>query len=165
MTICVHGLGYVGISTAALFANHGYEVTGFDVDDDLVSRLQRGESRVGEPELDAFVERALSRGLTVTDHTVPADHHMVCVPTPFDEETDEADLTYVEAASRNIAGELRPGDTVVLESTVPPGTTANRFRQPLERTGLYAGEDFHLAEGALESWGPDDDPGAADPDA
>lgn len=145
MTVCVHGLGYVGISTAALFANHGHEVTGFDVDDDVVSGLRRGESHVGEPELDAFVERALSTGLTASDRVVPADHHMVCVPTPFDEDAGEADLAYVEAAGRNIAPVLRPGDAVVLESTVPPGTTTSRFRRTLEESGLSAGEDFHLA--------------------
>jgi UDP-N-acetyl-D-mannosaminuronic acid dehydrogenase len=145
MTICVHGLGYVGISTAALFANHGHDVTGFDVDADIVSRLQRGDSHVGEPELDAFVERALSAGLSASDHAVPADHHVVCVPTPFDEDADEADLEYVEAAGRNVAAELRPGDAVVLESTVPPGTTTGRFRRTLEDSALTAGEDFHLA--------------------
>jgi len=145
MTVCVHGLGYVGISTAALFANHGHDVTGFDVDESIVSRLQRGESHVGEPALDAFVERALSGGLSASDHVVAADHHMVCVPTPFDDGADEADLTYVEAAGRNIAAELRPGDVVVLESTVPPGTTTGPFRRALEESGLVAGEDFHLA--------------------
>jgi UDP-N-acetyl-D-mannosaminuronic acid dehydrogenase len=144
MTICVHGLGYVGLATAAHFANHGHSVVGFDTDDAVLARLRRGEPATGEAELEAYVEQALSDGLTVSDEPVPADYHLVCVPTPYDRGRGAADLRYVEAAARNVATQLREGDTVVLESTVPPGTTRGRFAGPLEEAGFDPGRDVEL---------------------
>lgn len=144
MSVCVHGLGHIGLATAALFANNGHEVTGFDVDDDLVSNLQQGDVTVDEPALEAYVERALSDGLRVDTEPLPAEYHLVCVPTPYDTDRDRAILSNVTKAGRNVAEELRPGDAVVLESTVPPGTTRDVFGQTLSQDGLVPGRDFHL---------------------
>jgi UDP-N-acetyl-D-mannosaminuronic acid dehydrogenase len=145
-SVCVHGLGYVGLPTAALLANNDHRVAGFDVDEAVVERLARGEVRMSEPDLAAYVERALdSEALVPTTEVVAADYHLVCVPTPLDREAEHADLSYVEAAAEGIADVLRPGDTVVLESTVPPGTTEGPMCEVLERSGLAAGEEFHLA--------------------
>ena len=144
MKFCVHGLGYVGVSASALFASNGHDVTGFDVDQGLVDCLQRGESNLGERELDEFVEGALEDGFSASHQPVAADVHLVCVPTPYDEEDATAALEYVQSAARTIADVLRPGDAVVLESTVPPGTTEGSFRRCLEESGLIAGEDVHL---------------------
>ncbi|WP_254538912.1 nucleotide sugar dehydrogenase [Halomarina litorea] len=145
-SVCVHGLGYVGLPTAALLANNGHDVSGFDVDDTVVEDLARGEVRVSEPDLAAYIEDALAAGTLAPSHeVVPADYHLVCVPTPLDHDAGRADLSYVEAAAEGIAAVLREGDTVILESTVPPGTTGGPMREALERTGLVAGEDFHLA--------------------
>jgi UDP-N-acetyl-D-mannosaminuronic acid dehydrogenase len=144
MRICVHGLGYIGLATAALFANNGHDVTGFDVDEALVARLQRGDPDVGEPELGAYVGRALSGSLEVRNRPAPADYHVVCVPTPYDSNEAEADLSYVDRAARNIVPELESGDTIVLESTVPPGTTTGRFSAILSESGFEPGEDVGL---------------------
>lgn len=145
-SVCVHGLGYVGLPTAALLANNGHDVAGFDVDESVVERLEREEVRVGEPDLQAYIETAIDGGrLVPTDEVVPADYHLVCVPTPLDFQSETADLSYVRSAAEGIAGVLRPGDTVILESTVPPGTTEGPVREVLERSGLTAGEEFHLA--------------------
>ena len=89
MTICVHGLGYVGLPTAALFANEGYDVIGVDTDPDRLAALERGETRFDEAELAAFVERALESGSLALQQTPPsADYHLVCVPTPYDSDRD-----------------------------------------------------------------------------
>lgn len=150
--ITVHGLGYVGLATAALFANAGHEVVGYDPSDRVRASLTERRPRTSEPEFHAFVLDALDGEgehggrLTVSDTPVAADFHLVCVPTPYDESTGRADLSYVDSAARNVGRVLRAGDVVVLESTVPPGTTEGSFREALEaESGLVAGEDFGLA--------------------
>lgn len=144
MSICVHGLGHIGLATAALFANNGREVTGFDVNDELVTQLQQGEAKIDESELELYVNQAMSDGLDVNTEPIPAEYHLVCVPTPYDADHEQAVLSYVKRAGRTIAEELRVGDTVVLESTVPPGTTRDVFSRMLSEFGLVPGRDFRL---------------------
>jgi UDP-N-acetyl-D-mannosaminuronic acid dehydrogenase len=145
MKICVHGIGYIGLATAALFANAGHEVVGYDPDERLVSELRAGNPRTTEAALRTFVLDALEDGFDPSTEPVEADCHLVCVPTPYDEASKTADLTYVEAAGRTVADYLRSGDLVILESTVPPGTTEGVFASVLETSGLTAGVDFALA--------------------
>ncbi|MFC5279720.1 nucleotide sugar dehydrogenase [Halorubrum rubrum] len=142
--ICVHGLGYVGLPTAAVLANSGYEVYGFDADPDHRSDLMKGSFDIEEPDLDRFVRRALKDGLRIVSQPQEAEFHVICVPTPYDKDLDRTDLSYVEAAGEAVAAELREGDVVILSSTVPPGTTAGRLRDVVERSGLSASEDFVL---------------------
>lgn len=144
MSICVHGLGYVGLASAALFANNGHEVTGFDVDEEVVARLQQGEFTISEPDLKTYIERALSNDFTVSAEIVPADYHLVCVPTPYDQTRGQASLSRVKQAGRRIAPEIRVGDTVILESTVPPGTTIGIFGRVFRQSGVSPGEAFQL---------------------
>jgi UDP-N-acetyl-D-mannosaminuronic acid dehydrogenase len=141
-SVCVHGLGYIGLPTAAMLADSGHDVTGYDVDTELVDRLDRGEVPVDEPGLDEFVTDALAGGLSVSHDVPAADYHLICVPTPLD--GDRADLAYVESAAGTVAEVLRAGDTVILESTVPPGTTVETVAPILERSGHSVGE-FSLA--------------------
>ena len=143
-TICVHGLGYIGLPTAAVLANSGYEVYGFDVDADLRERLQSGEISLDEADLERFVKRALDDGFTVVEEVQPADFHLICVPTPYDKDLDKTDLSYVESAVEGILPVLRTGDTVILESTVPPGTTAERIQPLLEAEGHSVPEEIGL---------------------
>lgn len=142
MRICVHGLGYVGLATAALFANNGYEVVGYDTDPSVLDSLRDRDVSLSEPDLESYVEDALDAGLSVSESVVEADYHCLCVPTPYDE---GADLSYVEAAASSIAEAVRPDDTVVVESTVPPGTTANMVAPLLEESGYVVGEEISLA--------------------
>jgi len=144
-TICVHGLGYIGLPTAAMLANHGHQVTGYDSDETVVQSLANGDIHIDEPGLRAFVTQALESGhLTVSTEVEAAKYQIVAVPTPFDDETKEATLDYVKEAGEAIAPHLREGDTVVLESTVPPGTTVEVLQPTLEKSGLTAGTDFAL---------------------
>ncbi|KOX91400.1 UDP-glucose 6-dehydrogenase [Haloarcula rubripromontorii] len=144
MSICVHGLGYIGLATASLFANAGTDVTGFDVDEGVIDRLNEGDPNVSEPELESYIQDALESNLTPSHRPQPADVHIICVPTPYDELNDGADLTYVKDAGRTVANVLRSGDTVVLESTVPPGTTTGILAPILSQGDLEIGEDVHL---------------------
>lgn len=144
-TICVHGLGYIGLPTAAMFANYDHNVIGYDTSSEVIQQLENGEVHFDEPGLRAFVTQALESGnLSVSDEAVQAKYHIIAVPTPFEEEKKEADLSYVEAAGEAIVPHLRTGDTVILESTVPPGTTVDVLQPALEKRGLDAGADFAL---------------------
>jgi nucleotide sugar dehydrogenase len=144
MRVCVHGLGYIGLVTASLFANNGHEVVGFDTDRRIRERLRAGDPEVSEAELERFVERALDREFAVVDEPEPAEYHLVCVPTPYGAAAGSADLTYVEQASETVASLLRPDDVVVLESTVPPGTTETLLAPTVAASGLEPGRDVGL---------------------
>lgn len=144
-TICVVGLGYVGLPTASMLAARGYHVYGLDVSPDVVRELQAGRTRISEKDLDTLVHAAVQSG-NLRCGTAPeaADIFVIAVPTPVREDRT-ADLEAVSAAARSIATVLKHGDLVILESTVPPGTTTGVLRDLLERSGLHAGVDFLLA--------------------
>ncbi|WP_299195352.1 UDP-N-acetyl-D-mannosamine dehydrogenase [uncultured Amphritea sp.] len=127
-TISVVGLGYIGLPTAAVFASRKVKVIGVDVNQHAVDTINKGEIHIVEPELDIVVQAAVNQGyLTATTKPEPADAFMIAVPTPFinDKENDshQADLSYIKAASQTIAAVLKKGDLVVLESTSPVGAT------------------------------------------
>jgi UDP-N-acetyl-D-mannosaminuronic acid dehydrogenase len=128
--VAVIGLGYIGLPTSAVLANHGIRVLGVDVNADTVAEINAGRVPIVEPELDAAVAGAVARGLLTAHTEVPAaDVFLVAVPTPFlagdrDHGGDRLpDLSYVERATRDLAPALTGGEVVILESTVPPGTT------------------------------------------
>ncbi|WP_142859575.1 nucleotide sugar dehydrogenase [Salinigranum halophilum] len=144
-SIHVHGLGYIGLPTAAMLANYGHSVVGVDVDTELVAELQNGTVTVEEPGLRAFVTEALDSGnLEVSEEVGPSKYHIIAVPTPFDDKEKVAKLDYIEEAGKAIYPHLRSGDSVILESTVPPGTTETVLQPILEQSGHHAGEDIAL---------------------
>ncbi len=144
-TICVLGLGYIGLPTASTFATNGLRVIGVDVNAQVVDRLKHGELHIYEPGLRTLVQAALKSGnLTIQAQPAPADAFIIAVPTPFHEDK-KADLDYVIAAAESIAPVLARNNLVVLESTSPPRTTLDVVQPILERSGLKAGPDFHLA--------------------
>lgn len=148
--VCVLGLGYIGLPTAAMLATHGYQVIGVDINDRILATLQNGGIHIQEPGLKALARQAMESGnLTVQNRLELADAFIIAVPTPFLEHTDldgykRADISYVMAATQSVAPYLRPGCLVVLESTSPPRTTTDLVRPLLEQSGLQAGRDFHL---------------------
>lgn len=143
--ICILGMGYIGLPTAAMFASRGVQVVGVDVNQRILSTLRNGGLHIREPGLKEAFEQALSAGnLRVSDQPEPADAFIIAVPTPFREDK-KADLRAVVSAAEMILPHLCPGCLVVLESTSPPLTTANVVRPILERSGRVAGRDFLLA--------------------
>ena len=121
-TICVVGLGYIGLPTAVVLASRGVSVIGVDVNKDVVTKINRGEIHIVEPDLDAVTARVVQNGLLRADTSpATADAFIIAVPTPFHD--GKADLAYVHAAAASVAPVLKAGNLVVLESTSPPGTT------------------------------------------
>lgn len=125
--ISVIGLGYVGLPTAALFAARKLEVVGVDASETVVTTINQGRTHFFEPELDMLVHAAVREGyLHATSKPEPADAFLIAVPTPFITDVcngPQPDLAHIRAATRAIAPVLKRGDLVVLESTVPVGTT------------------------------------------
>lgn len=147
-TLCVLGLGYIGLPTASTFATHDIRVIGVDVDQNVVNVLRNGEIHIQEPGLRTLVQAAFKSGnLRLSDSPEPVDAFIIAVPTPVLEDK-RADLEAVVAASESIVPHLRAGNLVVLESTSPPRTILDVVAPILERSGLRAGEDFHLAYSA-----------------
>ncbi len=143
----VIGLGYVGLPLLVEFARGGYTAIGFDVDDERVARVNRGESYIPDVPsevLQPLVQAGRLRATTDFGALAGVDTVDICVPTPL-RKTKDPDLSYVVAAVEQIAKVLRRGQLVVLESTTYPGTTEEVVLPILERGGLKAGEDFYLA--------------------
>lgn len=121
--ICVIGLGYIGLPTAALLASRNYKVHGVDVVQDTVDIINKGEIHIVEPDLDSFVKAAVNSGnLVASTKPKEADVFIVAVPTPF-HDGYVPNIDYIEAATRSIASYVKPGNIVILESTSPVGTT------------------------------------------
>ncbi|MCG8669098.1 MAG: UDP-N-acetyl-D-mannosamine dehydrogenase [Pseudomonadales bacterium] len=122
-SICVVGLGYIGLPTASLLATKGFDVVGVDIDPEVVDTINKGNIHIVEPDLDILVKSAVNSGkLKASMQPVEADVFIIAVPTPFKDEK-EPNLAYVEAATKTICPLLKKGDLVILESTVPVGTT------------------------------------------
>ncbi|HEY8473041.1 MAG TPA: nucleotide sugar dehydrogenase [Natronosporangium sp.] len=144
--VVVLGLGYVGLPLAREAARAGLSVLGFDVDPEVVDGLNAGHSHVDDVS-DADIAEMLAAGFRASrDETdlATADTAVICVPTPLSDHQGP-DLRAVTAAVETVARQLHPGMLVVLESTTYPGTTDEVVRPILERGGLRAGVDFHLA--------------------
>lgn len=123
-TISVIGLGYIGLPTAAAFAQHGVKVIGVDVNQHAVDTINQGKIHIVEPELDVAVHQCVNNGsLKATLVPEAAEAFLIAVPTPFKGEDYEPDLGYIEAASKAIAPVLQKGNLVILESTSPVGAT------------------------------------------
>jgi UDP-N-acetyl-D-glucosamine dehydrogenase len=145
MTIGIVGMGYVGLPLAVAFAEAGQNVIGVDVDAQRIADLRSGRSHiedVSSERLGTALERCRFNTRYVELHD--ADAVLICVPTPLTRNR-EPDLGPLQAAAQALAGVIREGQAIVLESTTFPGTTREHLVPLLEESGLRAGEDFALA--------------------
>ena len=148
--ICVIGLGYIGLPTAALLANNGYNVHGVDVIQATVDTINQGKIHIVEPGLEDFVKKAVDNGKLKADtRPTKADVFIIAVPTPF-REGFVPNLDYVISACKSIAPFVKSGDIVVLESTSPVGTT-EKIGEILKGSGVNVSEIFiaHCPERVL----------------
>jgi UDP-N-acetyl-D-glucosamine dehydrogenase len=145
--VAIVGAGYVGMPLARVFADAGKNVVLVDVDQEVVDGINRGESHIADVPSDALRALVAVGRVTATldyDALKEVDAILIALPTPLSTHR-EPDLTIVESAAAEIASRLRKGQVVVLESTTYPGTTRESLQPILERSGMKAGEDFHLA--------------------
>jgi UDP-N-acetyl-D-mannosaminuronic acid dehydrogenase len=148
--ICVIGLGYIGLPTAALLANRGYEVHGVDVVQSTVDTINQGKIHIVEPELDTFVQSAVNSGkLKASLKPCEADVFILAVPTPF-QKGFVPNVDYIISATKAISPYVKEGDIVILESTSPVGTT-DKVEEVLKENGVDTSKLFitHCPERVL----------------
>lgn len=144
--ICVIGMGYIGLPTAIIFANKNFKVSGCDVNQRIVDAVNNKAPLIAEPELNERLAKAVDSGnLKAYNAPVPSDIYIIAVPTPVHHETKAPDLCYVISATKSILPILKKGDLVVLESTVPPGTTDTIIRNMIVQAGFVAGDEVDIA--------------------
>lgn len=143
--ICVVGLGYIGLPTAVMFANHGYEVHGVDVNQKAVDMLSDGQIHIEEPFLQDYLNKALEKGtFSVSTKPAEADMFIIAVPSPIAEDKT-ANMDYIRAATESIVPFLKKGDLVVLESTVPPRTVLDVMMPILVKSNLEIGTELFVS--------------------
>ncbi|WP_227357610.1 nucleotide sugar dehydrogenase [Haladaptatus salinisoli] len=142
-TICVVGLGYVGLPLAVGFDQEGYSVVGFDIDDTKVETLRRGTDTTGDLGDETIIESDIAYTDDPSEIT-HADYVMITVPTPVDQ-NHQPNLDFIESAGNVVGKHMSPNTTVILESTVFPGATREVLVPAVEETsGLTCGEDFYV---------------------
>lgn len=143
--ISVLGLGYIGLPTAIIAAENGYEVCGFDIDSEKVKNINSGEANILEPEIATRLQKVLnSNKFKAFDTLQEADCFIIAVPTPF-KENKKADLTYVWRAGAILARVIKKNDLVILESTVPVGTSEKFASIIGVQSGYKPNVDFFTA--------------------
>lgn len=142
--INVIGLGYIGLPTALMMASHGLEIVGTDYNAELVATLNAGKTTFQEKGLDELFQKALSGKIRFTTEYQKTDLYIVSVPTPYDAFSKKIDASYVCAAVENVLDVCEKGATLVIESTVSPGTIDRFVRPAVERRGVKIGEEIHL---------------------
>ena len=147
MKICVVGLGYIGLPTAAMFASNGCDVTGVDITPSVVEALNKGEIRIEEPGLGEVVKKCVESG-NLKASLIPekADAFIVSVPTPNKNDMYlSCDLTYVINAVNSIIPYIAKGNVVIIESTIAPRSMDDVIKPIFEQQGFSIGEDLYLA--------------------
>lgn len=145
MRLTVLGLGYIGLPTAVMFAKHGVQVHGVDVNKQVVEMLNRKELHIEEPGLPEMLAEVIDNGsLTVSTEPQAADAFIISVPTPINEDRT-ANLDYVRSATEMVLPVIQKGNLVILESTVPPKTIENIMMPVLEKSGLKFGEELFIS--------------------
>lgn len=140
----VIGLGYIGLPTALMMASHGVEVIGTDYNKELVATLNVGKTTFKEKGLDELFQNALAAGVKFTTEYQVTDIYIVSVPTPYDKFSKKVDACYVVEAVKDVMSVCPKGATVVIESTVSPGTIDKYVRPVIEENGFKIGEDINL---------------------
>ncbi|MEN6392150.1 MAG: nucleotide sugar dehydrogenase [Syntrophomonas sp.] len=144
-TICVIGLGYIGLPTAVVLSLHGYKVIGADSNEQVLNELSRGYTHIKEPSLNGALKKALTGGsLLLSATTKPADIFIIAVPTP-NKSDKSCDLSFVLQAINGLLPHLSGGNLIIIESTIPPLTCEETVKPLIETTGLKVGKDLFLA--------------------
>ncbi|MDO5151426.1 MAG: nucleotide sugar dehydrogenase [Oscillospiraceae bacterium] len=138
------GLGYIGLPTALMMAAHGVEVVGTDYNKELVATLKSGKTTFKEDGIDELFQKAIEAGIVFTTEYQVTDTYIVSVPTPYDKFSKKVDACYVVAAVKDVMKVCPKGATVVIESTVSPGTIDRFVRPVIEENGFVIGRDIHL---------------------
>ncbi|WP_044468710.1 nucleotide sugar dehydrogenase, partial [Bacteroides uniformis] len=142
--INVIGLGYIGLPTALMMASHGVEVIGTDCNKSLVDTLNAGHTTFKEDGLDELFQNALKAGIKFTTEYQKTDMYIISVPTPYDKFSKKVDACYVVAAVKEVLKICPKDATIVIESTVSPGTIDKFIRPVIEENDFKIGKEINL---------------------
>lgn len=142
--INVIGLGYIGLPTALMFASHGIEVVGTDYNKELVATLKAGKTTFEEDGLDELFTDAINKGIQFSTKYIETDVYIIAVPTPYNKKNKKIDPSYVINAVESVMNVCPKGATVVIESTIAPGTIDKFIRPVIEKNSFVIGEDINL---------------------
>jgi len=148
MKVCVLGLGYIGLPNALLLASSGHEVVGVDINKEKIDLLKNGKIPFEEPGLEDLYSKG-KKNFHVSNDVIVSDCYIIAVPTPLDKEMKMADLNAVKSAAHMISSSIKDGDLVILESTVPPGTSKNFIIPILRRSKAVEFHYSHCPERAI----------------
>lgn len=140
----VIGLGYIGLPTALMFASHGIEVVGTDLNEELVHKLNNGQLTFKEDGLDDIFKKAVDKGIKFSNEYCSTDRYIITVPTPYLSESKKVDASYVVAAAKMVLKVCKKGTILVIESTISPGTIDKFIRPLVKEAGFEIGVDIHL---------------------
>lgn len=142
--INVIGLGYIGLPTALMLAASGNEVIGTDIDEERVKVLQKGIVPFEEKNMPELMEEAMDNGVSFSTEYHQTDMYIITVPTPYDRYSKKIDPTYIQNAVQTVMEKAFDNATIVVESTVSPGTINKHIRPIIEKGELETGKSFHL---------------------
>lgn len=145
--ICIIGLGYIGLPTAAMFSEYGCEVVGVDISEKVVDKLNQGVIHIEEPGLGEIIKKQVAKGnFRASLSPEQADAFIIAVPTPnLEDEYRSCDLTYVLEGVKEILPYLQKGNTVIVESTIAPKSMDDFVKPVIEEAGYVIGQDIYLA--------------------
>ncbi len=149
--VCILGLGYIGLPTAAVLAKAGFEIHGVDINPEVIKIINSGRIHIIEPDLlEAVSEAVKTKKLKAALKPEISDVYIIAVPTPFYHESKKPNIEYVLSATESIANLIKPGDLVILESTSPVGTT-EKMADLLKSKGVDINQIFiaHCPERVL----------------
>jgi len=142
--INVIGQGYIGLPTALMFAKSGIKVVGTDYNEKLINSLRKGELTFEEVGLDQLFKEALSNEIEFSTEYQKTDVYIVSVPTPYIKESKKLDPKYVVSAVNSVLDICKKGATLIIESTISPGSIDRYVRPEIEKRGVVIGQDVHL---------------------
>lgn len=142
--INIIGMGYIGLPTALMFAESGLKVVGTDNNKDLVNSLNRGSLTFEEKGLKELFKNALSNGIEFSNEYQKTHTYILAVPTPYIKESKKLDPKYIINALHSVLDVCEAGASIIIESTVSPGTIDKYIRPEIEKKGYVIGSDIHL---------------------
>ncbi|EJT6167515.1 nucleotide sugar dehydrogenase [Clostridium perfringens] len=144
LKINIIGLGYIGLPTALMFASHGIDVVGTDLNEKLISTLNEGKLTFEEEGLEEIFNNAINNGIKFSNEYAKTNRYIITVPTPYEATSKKIDAKYVIAATKQVMEVCEPNTILVIESTISPGTIDKFVRPIIEEKGFVIGQDIHL---------------------
>lgn len=138
------GLGYIGLPTLLMFASHGIEAVGTDLNIELVDKLNKGELTFKEEGLDLIFEQAINKGVRFSNEYCSTDKYIITVPTPYMEDSKKIDVSYLVTATKSVLEVCKKGTILVIESTISPGTIDKYVKPLVIEKGFELGKDIHI---------------------